>query len=330
MRRDQRSVRVLLVLVLVPVVIVAALLATAVLGHGASGGGAARSDAAAAARPAPVAPAPAVPAERATRVPPVAIPVPSHAPAPGAGAASAALREAERIEVGSGAQGATVFRPRNVPAGAGRVVIFLHGWVAIDPERYGAWIGHLVRGGATVIFPSYQTKPARDTITPLINVLAGVRAALAHVSVAPGRLVAVGHSVGGALAADYAAVAAGQQLPVPSAVFSVYPGRRLRHLTTEVPAVDLSTIAPGTRLLALAGERDTAVGSSTARRIVEGAVQADGELRIIRDDVVDDHSAPRRFDGAAQRTFWEPLDALLGATAEPPRGSAATGGAIAG
>lgn len=325
MRRDQRSVRVLLVLVFVPVVIVAALLATAVLGHGAPGDGAARIASAAAP---PV--APAVPAEPAGRVPPAAVPVPAQAPRPDAAATSRALREAERIDVGSGAQGATVFRPRNVPAGTGRVVIFLHGWVAIDPESYGAWIGHLVRGGATVIYPTYQTKPARDTITPLINVLAGVRAALAHVSVAPGRLVVAGHSVGGALAADYAAVAAGQQLPVPSAVFSVYPGRRLRHLTTEVPEVDLAAIAPGTRVLALAGERDGAVGSSTARRIVEGAVQADAELRVIRDDVVDDHSAPRRFDGLAQRTFWEPLDALLGATAEPPRVSPVTGGAIAG
>ena len=44
-----------------------------------------------------------------------------------------------------------------------------------------------------------------------------------------------GHSVGGALAADYAAVAAFEGLPAPAAVFSVYPGRKLRHLAVPIP-----------------------------------------------------------------------------------------------
>ena len=194
-------------------------------------------------------------------------------------------------------------------------MIFLHGWVAIDPHRYGPWIGHLVRGGSTVIYPAYQTRPARDTITPLANVLAGVRSALAHVAIAPGRLIVAGHSAGAALAADYAAVAAANGLPAPAAVFSVYPGRRLRHLATTIPEFDLSTVAPGTRVLAYAGERDSAVGASTAKRLVARAVHADAQLRVVRNDAVDDHSAPRRFDGAAQRTFWEPLDTLIAATA---------------
>ena len=295
-KRDQRSVRVLLILVFVPVMIIAGVLASAVLGSAGAGEAAL---------------APPVPA------PPPVAPV---APAPPEPASGDGLDDAERIDVGDGAQAAAIFHPRAMPAVPGPVVIFLHGWVAIDPARYGAWIGHLVRGGATVIYPAYQVRPARDTNTPLVNALAGIRAALAHVTVAPGRLVVAGHSVGGALAADYAAVAASQGLPVPAAVFSVYPGRRLRHLTTEVPEVDLGAIAPGTRVLAYAGERDTAVGSATARRIVEGAVHADAALQIVRDDAVDDHSAPRRFDAAAQRTFWEPLDALVAATAdERPR-----------
>ena len=296
MRRDQRSVRLLLVLVLVPVLIIAGVLATAVLGHGGS-----RHR--------------AQPAERAPQSP----------SSPGG-----AVRDVERLDVGSGARGAAVLRPPGSAGEPGPVVIFLHGWAAIDPGRYGAWIEHLVRGGATVIFPTYQTRPARDTITPLVNVLTGVRAALAHVSVAPGRLVVAGHSVGGALAADYAAVAGSQQLPVPAAVFSVYPGRRLRHLTTHIPEVDPAAIAPGTRVLALAGERDSAVGVSAARRIADGAVRADAELRLVRDDAVDDHSAPRRVDAAAQRTFWEPLDELIGATApDAPIAPLVPGGELA-
>lgn len=333
--RDQHSVRGLLIIVFVPVVIVLLMLASAVLGSDeapaqrASTGANARPPARSSEPAATAAPAAAVTAPRpATRSPADGVRrVPGAAPAaaaaaaprpasPSAASGNQAPPRAERVDVGSGSQAATIFRPSGTAAQPGPVVIFLHGWVAIDPRRYGGWIGHLVRNGATVVYPAYQSKPAYDTITPLTNVLAGVRAALEHVQIAPGRLVVAGHSAGGALAADYAAVATDHGLPAPAAVFSVYPGRKLRHLAVAIPAVDLSTIPPGTRVLAYAGERDTAVGSATAVRIAAGAIRADAELRIIRDDAVDDHSAPRRFDAAAQRTFWEPLDALVAATAE--------------
>jgi acetyl esterase/lipase len=223
---------------------------------------------------------------------------------------------ARRVDVGSGAQGAAIFTPIRTAGQPGPVVIFLHGWVALDPRRYGPWIAHLVQRGSTVIFPAYQTKPAYDTITPLADMLAGVRLALPEVNLAPGRLVTAGHSAGGALAADYAAVAKSEGLPAPAAVFSVYPGRKLRYLAVPIPTPDLAAIARGTRVLVYAGERDTAVGSGTARRIVALATHADATLQIITDDAVDEHSAPRTYDGAAQRTFWRPLDALIDATAD--------------
>ena len=325
--------RVLLVIVFVPVLIIAGVLATAVLGQDRAdraADGRAVTQAAPVPAPAP-APAPAPPpppppgevsaqpppAEVSAQPPPAAVNAQPPPGEPSAAQSRYALRDAERVDVGSGAQGAAIFRPRGVPAWHARpVVIFLHGWVAIDPARYGPWIGHLVRGGSTVIYPAYQTKPTRDTVTPLANVMAGVRTALGQVAIAPGRLVVAGHSAGGALAADYAAVAAANGLPAPTAVFSVYPGRRLRHLTTALPEFDLASIAPGTRLLAYAGERDSAVGSGAAKRIVAGAVHADARLQVVRDDAVDDHSAPRRYDDSARQTFWEPLDALVAATAQ--------------
>ncbi len=348
----RRPIRVLLVLVFIPVLVVLGVLASAVLGQHAesppASPAAPQPAGIAAARPPvgappPVAPAPAPAAAQAPAAPgeaapqpvapepaapqpaPQALEPPEEAATPSAG--GYVPRGAERIDVGDGAQGAAIFRTPGTAARPGPVVVFLHGWVAIDPARYGAWIGHLVREGATVIYPAYQTRPAYDTIAPLENVLAGVRSALDVVRVDPRRLVVAGHSAGGALAADYAAVAAGNGLPAPAAVLSVYPGRRLRHLAVPIPSADLGAIAPGTRVLALAGERDTSVGRVTARRIVAGARSADATLRIVTDDGVDDHSAPRRFDGAAQRAFWRPLDALVAATApgggQGPAGSAA-------
>jgi acetyl esterase/lipase len=285
-----------------------------------------------AAGPPPVTTTPPAAAPPPAAPPPPAVPPPAAAPAaprqepePGP-SLEYAPPGTERVDVGSGAQGAAIFR---VPGTAGRpgpVVIFLHGWVAIDPQRYGPWISHLVRGGTTVIYPAYQTKPAYDTITPLANLLAGVRRALEQVRLAPGRLVVAGHSAGGALSADYAAVATANGLPAPAAVFSVYPGRKLRHLTVPIPAANLAMIAPGTRVLVFAGERDTAVGSVTAHRIVTDATRADTTLRIIRDDAVDEHSDPRMFDGIAQQTFWRPLDELVAATARTSRGGAAPSG----
>jgi acetyl esterase/lipase len=354
---DQRSARGLLIAVLVPVVILVGVLASAVLGHGGSDApapvrSAAPAPATATAPPARPAPPPPAAPEPPAAAPPAARPAPppvppATAPPPVATAPPVAAPEpepepervpkpvpepllgyvpdgAERVDIGSGAQGAAIFRAPGAASRPGPVVIFLHGWVAVDPERYGPWIGHLVRGGATVIYPAYQTKPAYDTITPLANVLAGVRTALEQVQVAPGRLVTAGHSAGGALAADYAAVATANGLPAPAAVFSVYPGRKLRHLAIPIPTVDLATIAPGTRVLVFAGERDTAVGSATAKRIVSGATQADASLQIISDDAVDEHSAPRRSDAVAQHTFWQPLDALVAATARNARGGSAT------
>lgn len=337
-------------MVFVPVVIVLGMLATAVLGSGGrdlpaptpAAPGALEAQpvapvATTAPAPDPAAPAPAgqvprspLPQPEVAAPPPVAPPEPAPAPTPAPAPAPAPSYKppgVERLDVGSGAQGAAIFRTPGTAAQPGPVVIFLHGWVALDPRRYGPWIGHLARGGATVIFPAYQTRPAYDTVSPLGNVLAGVRSALDQVRLAPGRLVVAGHSAGGALAADYGAVAAAIGLPAPAAVFSVYPGRKLRHLAVAIPTADLSTMAAGTRVVAYVGERDTAVGSGTANRIIEAAAHTGAALRIIRDDAVDDHSAPRRYDGAAQRTFWAPLDALVAETEQnaPPTGVGSPG-----
>ena len=335
MRSERRRVRGLLLAVFVPVLIVVGVLASAVLGQ----------DGASDERPAPLprpalpapAPVPALPpptAPAAETPAPAEVPTPAPTAPPAPGPPSPAPAEepgtepefapapagryvpdgAERSDLGEGAQGVSIFRPAGSSGAPAPVVIFLHAWVAVDPARYGPWIGHLVRRGATVIFPAYQTKPAYDTAAPLGNVIASVHAALAHVALVPGRLVVAGHSAGGALAADFAAVAADNGLPAPAAAFSVYPGRKLRHLDMPIPSADLARIAPGTRVLVYAGERDTAVGSGTANSIVRGATRADVTMRTVRDDTVDEHSAPRTFAGAAQRTFWAPLDALVAAT----------------
>jgi acetyl esterase/lipase len=221
-----------------------------------------------------------------------------------------------RIDIGRGAQGAAVFRRRARAWGDGPVVVFLHGWTAIGPRAYGAWIGHLARAGATVIYPTYQVAPFIDTISPLPNLLAAIAAVDEKLPVLRRRPVVVGHSAGGALAADYAASARAAGLPSPAAVLSVYPGRSLRGIPLRIPPVSARNIPGGTRVrvLALAGEDDRVVGTFVAREIVRTATRADATLRIVRDAAANDHGAPQRSDDAARRAFWRPLDRLIAAT----------------
>ena len=220
---------------------------------------------------------------------------------------------AERVNVGGGVTGAAIFRPRERATGA--VVVFLHGWAAVDPEFYGPWIDHLVRRGTTVIYPAYQEAPFLDAVTPLPNTLVALRLAFEEVALAGQRLVVAGHSAGGALAADYAASAKAAGLPVPAAVFSVYPGRAIGEGTpVQLRPVDAGKIAAGTRMLVLAGARDRLVGTRWAREIARTATRADVTLRIVRDARVDDHGAPARAEPASRRQFWAPLDRLVDAT----------------
>ncbi len=125
-----------------------------------------------------------------------------------------------------------------------------------------------------------------------------------------------GHSAGGALAADYAAIARQARLPVPRAILSAYPGRRLRDVAPGIPEVAPALIPPSVRIESLGGARDTVVGTAPAQRIARAATAVPRTRRrysLIRDPAVSDHLGPQRADPASRRVFWRRLDALIGA-----------------
>jgi acetyl esterase/lipase len=228
----------------------------------------------------------------------------------GCGGDEDAGRERQRFVVGSGPASATVV----VPAGGskGRLgVVFLHGWGMVEPETYGPWIDHLAARGHVVIAPRYQESGSSPSDQALPNAVRGVRAALERT---PGltALVTAGHSAGGALAADLAAIAPGERIPRPRAVFAVYPGRGLRGVFEPMPEVDLGAIPRSTRVVAWAGDDDPVVGTAPAELIARAT---GGRYRLIRDDAVDDHAAPQRSDAPSRRLFWSELDGLIGSVA---------------
>ena len=102
-----------------------------------------------------------------------------------------------------------------------------------------------------------------------------------------------GHSAGGALAADYAAIARTAKLPLPVAVFSAYPGRTLRRVNVGIPEVDPARIPSDTEVVALAGSDDRVVGSRVARRI---ARSTGGRLVSSTDPRASDHLGPQRAE----------------------------------
>lgn len=209
---------------------------------------------------------------------------------------------------GRGAEAVTVVRPQTTAPLP--IVLFLHGWDYEEPSSYGPWIRHLARRGNAVIVPRYQTGPDADPATVGPAMIAGFRRALRHLDNAPRTLVVTGHSAGAAMAADYAARARALGLPVPLAVFAVYPGRAIIG-TPGIPAADPAAIPAGVRLTIFAGTQDTVVGDAPARELYAAATSVPRRSRrliVVGAAGAADHLAPLRTDRIVRTTFWRPLD----------------------
>ena len=191
------------------------------------------------------------------------------------------------------------------------LVLFLHGWGATEPRFYAPWIEHLARAGNAVVYPRYQDSIAEPPPQVLGNVLVGMREALGTIDADLDSLVVVGHSAGGALASDYAAIADSVGLPVPRAVLSIYPGRAFRGIRFAIPAIDPGRIPAETRLVVLSGAHDGVVDPRDARAIYDGADRARRRFAVIRAPGASDHLAPQRDTAVTQRVFWRRLDALI-------------------
>ena len=107
-------------------------------------------------------------------------------------------------------------RARRPPARTGRHLPARLGMRSIRPatDRGSTISSTTARPSST---PRTRCGPRATRSRLLPDAIAGIRAALADVQLAPGRLVVAGHSAGAALAADYAAVAGQSGLPEPAA-----------------------------------------------------------------------------------------------------------------
>ena len=236
-------------------------------------------------------------------------PKPPRQPPAGPGGAEYSHRGVHATLADPGPRGYWLFEPAEPRPAEAPLIVFNHGWGAMDPNVYGAWIEHLVRRGNVVVYPLYQDSlrtPVRD-FTP--NAAAAVREAIRRLQKEPGhvrpqlaKFALVGHSMGGVLSANLAALSEEEGLPRPRAVMCVQPGKTwARSPQIAVELEDLGRIPRETLLLAVAGDRDALARDVDAKRIFEEATAiplANKDFVILvtdthgQPDLLATHSAP--------------------------------------
>jgi dienelactone hydrolase len=255
-----------------------------------------------------------------------ATPTPPGQPATGPGGSDYVFTVVERHSTGDGSDDAHIFWPGHAPVTQPLpLVVFTHGWGAVKPEHYQAWIDHIVRKGAIVIYPRYQENMRVKPATFTSHAVAGVRRAIEWLGKQknlpqpdPTRWATVGHSAGGVLAANLSVELPRAGLPAPAAVMSVQPGVTRGPEGPVLPLSDLSRMAPTTLLLIVTGEEDELVADRDARRIFDettGVPVAQKDLLELRSD---NHGSPALE--ATHRAPAAPLPGYVPPQRQEPKG----------
>jgi len=213
-------------------------------------------------------------------------------------------------------------KPKSAP-----LIVFNHGWSAIHPIAYRAWISHIVKKGNIVVYPRYQKGLVRGFENFTINAINAVKDAINilnkgwHVRPELDKFAILGHSLGGGITANMAALAEEKGLPIPKAIMPVQPYNH------RVEEVNFSKISNETLMLVVVGKDDIVVGNHSAKIIFEETTQIPFSNKdfIIQvtdtygtPDMVADHNAPiclPRFifntvDAMDYYSTWKLFDAL--------------------
>jgi hypothetical protein len=208
------------------------------------------------------------------------------------------------------AKGVWLFRPAGKPK---RMVIFFHGQGGPDeatPANHRAWIDHMVKQGAVVIYPRYEQDYASGVLGPAI---AGVKTANEKLGKPDLPVLALGYSRGGALAVEYAAASSGHGVPVPDIIESV----NTVSFGEQTHPTDLRPLAHNTTFALIVSDQD-ALGVQGARGLLArlrkaGFPGGNIELNFARShgSFTADHLAPLELSPNARHAYWDPTDALL-------------------
>ncbi len=227
-----------------------------------------------------------------------------------------------------GAQLYWIFEPFWPKPESAPLIVFNHGWSAMHPVIYRAWINHIVKKGNIVVYPRYQAGLVRGFKDFAINAINAVKDAIEtlnkgwHVRPELDKFAILGHSLGGGITANMASLAADEGLPIPKAIMPVQP------YFSPSNSAELSKISNETLMLVIAGEDDMVVGNDSAKIIFQNTTQIpfsqkDFVIQVTdkygAPDLVADHNAPiclPRFlfntvDAMDYYSTWKLFDALI-------------------
>jgi dienelactone hydrolase len=254
-------------------------------------------------------------------------PTPPSQPTSGPGGSDYSHEGLQKSSYKWGAEQYWVFEPADPKPESAPLIVFNHGYFAIYPFFYQEWINHIVRKGNIVVYPRYQGVFFFDFRNFHSNAIDAVKDAIVtlnsgdHVIPELDKFAIVGHSYGGGITANMAALAEEEGLPIPKAIMPVQP------FILSSQSSDLSKIPAETLMLVVVGEDDTVVGSSYGKKIFDNTPQIplnqkDFVIQVTdrygSPDLVADHIAPVCFqlfffsnvDAVDYYSTWKLFDAL--------------------
>lgn len=216
-------------------------------------------------------------------------------PASGPGAP----KNVRMTRLGDGRQEIFVYEPVQAGRTTAPVVAFIHGYTRVNPVVYGAWIRHLVLRGNIVLYPVYQDslEGAEHYTADALTALQSAYAALQtedHIRPEAGRFALVGHSLGGVMAMNLAALLEENNLPPAVALFVANPGdaTAARIPLPSIQADNYEQIPGGVLFLAVVGDEDTVVGEDRALLLYDRLPQVPAANREVIRLRSDKHGIP--------------------------------------
>lgn len=261
-------------------------------------------------------------------------------PATGPGGKQYAHANVKKTRYGKGNQEYWIFEPDTPKPASAPLIVLIHGWGGMNPLYYGAWLDHLVKRGNIVVYPRYQESLLTPVKDFLPSTLGAIKDAVTRLQKEPGhvkpdlnKFAVVGHSVGGLLAASVTALASESNLPKVRAVMSVEPG--ITEAPINIPLADLKKIPADTLLLSVAGDQDTLVRDTDAKRIYYESTQVPAANKDFIMMVTDTHGTPslqashraptamdREYDNGETISGAPSLNGRMGNSSSRPNGPA--------
>jgi acetyl esterase/lipase len=195
-------------------------------------------------------------------------PTPPSQPPDGPGGSNYSHQGYHESQYGWGSYQFWIFEPANPTPTSAPLIVFNHGWSAFYPYFYKAWVVHLVKRGNIVVYPRYQLGPIIGIFDATQHAIWSTKQAItilqngSHVHPELDHFAIVGHSLGGGITAEMAALASENNLPVPQAIMPVQPFVRLDTMMHDFHAIPASTL-----MLVIVGQNDLIAGSSSAKLI---------------------------------------------------------------